>query len=109
MKRIVMLFIAFFFITALSKSIFEYRKNLSFHDQYKQEYEKEKKRNVELKTQLVKTEDSFEFEKTARNKLNLHKQDEVMVVIPNPTPTVFEPTPTQIPNYIKWLDMFMKN
>lgn len=108
-KRIVLLFVAFFFLTALSKSIFEYRNNVAFHQQYKQEYEKEKKRNIELKTQLVKTQDSYEFEKTVRNKLNLHKEDEVIVVIPNPTPTVIIPTATPIPNYIKWLDTFLKN
>ena len=109
MKRFTLLFIALFFISALSKSIFEYKKNVSFHEQYKQEYEKEKKRNIELQTKLVKTEDSYEFEKTVRNKLNLHKQDEVIVVIPNPTPTVLIPTATPIPNYIKWIDAFIKN
>ncbi len=108
-KRITLLFIGLFFISALSKSIFEYRKNVSFHNQYKQEYEKEKKRNIELQTQLVKTEDSYEFEKAVRNKLNLHKENEVIVVIPNPTPTVFVPSATPIPNYIKWIDIFIKN
>ena len=108
-RRILLFFVALFFLTALSKSIFEYRNNLSFYQQYKQDFEEEKKRNIELKTQLVKTEDSFEFEKTVRNKLNLHKQDEVMVVIPNPTPTVLSPTPTVVPNYMKWLDAFLKN
>jgi preprotein translocase subunit SecG len=57
-KRYTLLFVALFFVSALSKSIFEYKKNVSFHNQYKQEYEKEKKRNIELQTQLVKTEDS---------------------------------------------------
>ncbi len=108
-RRIVLFLVAFFFVSALSKSIFDYRKNLAFYEQYKQEFEAEKKRNIELKTQLVKTEDSYEFEKTVRNKLNLHKEDEVIVVIPNPTPTVLSPTPTVVPNYMKWLDIFMKN
>lgn len=108
-KRIILIFVALFFFSALSKSIFEYRNNVAFHDQYKQEYEEEKKRNIELKTQLVKTQDSYEFEKTVRNKLNLHKVDEVIVVIPNPTPTVLIPTATPIPNYMKWLDVFIKN
>lgn len=108
-RKIVLLLVAFFFLSALSKSIFDYRKNVAFYEQYKQEYESEKKRNVELKTQLVKTEDSYEFEKTVRNKLNLHKEDEIIVVIPNPTPTILSPTPTQIPNYMKWLDIFIKN
>ena len=109
LRRILYIFVAIFFFSALSKSIFEYRKNVAFYQQSKQEFQDEQKRNIELKTQLVKTEDPYEFEKTVRNKLNLQKQDEVIVVIPNPTPTILSPTPTQIPNYIKWLDVFMKN
>ncbi len=108
-KRIILFLLAFFFLSALSKNIFEYRKNYSFYNQYKQEYEKEKKRNIELKTMLVKTEDPYEFEKSVRNKLNLHKEDEVILVIPEPTPTVFTPTPTPVPNYKMWLDVFLKD
>lgn len=108
-KRIILFLLAFFFLTALSRNIFEYQKNYSFYNQYKQDYEKEKKRNIELKTMLVKTEDSFEFEKSVRNKLNLHKENETILVIPEPTPTIFTPTPTAVPNYQMWLDVFLKD
>lgn len=108
-RRILLFFVAIFFFSALTKNIFEYRRNYSFYQQYKEEYEGEKKRNTELRTQLVKTEDSYEFEKTVRNKLNLHKENEVILIIPNPTPTTFLPTPTAIPNYMQWIDIFLKN
>ena len=108
-KRIILFLLAFFFLTALSKNIFEYRKNYSFYNQYRQDYEQQKKRNGELKTMLVKTEDSYEFEKSVRNKLNLNQKDEVILVIPKPTPTTFKPTPTPVPNYKMWLNVFLKD
>ena len=108
-RRIVVLLIASFFIMSLSKSIVEYRKNLAFYQDYKNEYLKERKHNEELKTEYVKTQDSYEFEKTVRNKLNLHKKNEVILIVPQPSPTVIIPTPTSLPNYQQWLDVFFKN
>jgi len=95
-----------FFILSLTKNIIEYQKNLSFYQDYKEEYIAEKKRNTELKTELVKAQDINEFEKIVRNKLNLHKEDETIMVIPNPTPTVLIPSPTVPPPYRQWLNVF---
>ncbi|OGK46777.1 hypothetical protein A3A93_03980 [Candidatus Roizmanbacteria bacterium RIFCSPLOWO2_01_FULL_38_12] len=108
-KRVILFILAIFFISALSKNIFEYRKNMAFYRQNRDEYESEKKRNIELKTLLVKTNDIHEFEKDVRNKLNLHKSNEYILVIPEPTPTSIAPNPTTIPNHIKWLQVFLKN
>ncbi len=109
MRRVRMLLLyglVVFFILSLTKNIVEYQKNLSFYSNYKAEYTAEKKRNTELKTQLVKAQDINEFEKIVRNKLNLHKKDETIMVIPNPTPTILAPTPTTPPPYRQWLDVF---
>jgi len=109
MRRVRMLFLyglVIFFILSLTKNIVEYQKNLSFYRDYKEEYTSEKKRNTELKTQLVKAQDINEFEKIVRNKLNLHKQDETIMVIPNPTPTILIATPTPLPPYRQWLNVF---
>jgi len=84
----------------------EYRRNVSFYQDYKQEYTKEKKRNIELKTKMAKAKDIDEFEKIVRNKLNLQKENETILVIPNPTPTVILPTATPVPNYRKWINVF---
>lgn len=94
---------------SLTKNIVEYQKNLAFHEDYKQEYLKAKKHNEELKTEYVKTQDSYEFEKTVRNKLNLHKKNEIILIVPEPTPTTYIPTPTPLPNYQQWIDVFFKN
>lgn len=105
-KRLLLYLLIFFFITSLTRSLLEYGKNQQFYQDYKNEYQKEKKRNTELKTQLVKTEDINEFEKIVRDKLNLHKSNEYILVIPNPTPTVLTPTPSPVPNYRQWLEVF---
>jgi len=57
----------------------------------------------------VKTNDSFELEKIIRNKLNMVKPDEVMVVLPNPTPQPKVTAPTATPNYRQWWDVFFQN
>ncbi len=108
-KRTIVLFIAGFFIVSLTKNIMEYRKNLAFYDDYRKEYLKEKKRNEELQTEYVQTQDINEFEKTVRNKLNLHRSNEVILIVPEPTPTIFIPTSTPPPNYQQWVDVFFKN
>jgi len=108
-KQVILFILAVFFLSALSKNIFEYRKNLSFYKQNRDAFEKEKKANIELKTLLVKTNDIHEFEKTVRNKLNLHKSNEYILVIPDPSPTPDTPVPTTVPNPVKWLQIFLKN
>ena len=105
--RIIFLYgLVIFFILSLTKNIIEYQKNLSFYNDYKNEFNNEKKRNGELKTELVKAHDINEFEKIVRNKLNLHKKDETIMVIPNPTPSVILPSPTPLPNYRQWINVF---
>jgi len=104
-RRILLLLLAFFFITSLTKGVLEYVKNQRFYQDYRTEYELQKKRNTELKTQIVKTEDIHEFEKIVRDNLNLHKQNEYILIIPEPTPTVTIPTPTSIPNPKQWVDL----
>ena len=108
-KQVILFILAIFFLSALSKNIFEYRKNMAFYRQNRDEYEEKKKKNIELKTLLVKTNDIHEFEKAVRNKLNLHKSNEYILVIPEPTPTSATPIPTTVPNPIKWLQVFLKN
>ncbi|OGK15263.1 hypothetical protein A2774_02445 [Candidatus Roizmanbacteria bacterium RIFCSPHIGHO2_01_FULL_39_12c] len=105
-RRIVLLLLTLFFFSALTKSLFDYRKNLSFYQQYFEEYEREKKKNIELKTQLLKKSDPNELEKTIRNKLNLLKPGEVAIILKQPTPTPVIITPTPLPNYLQWWQVF---
>lgn len=107
-KRIILFLLALFFLSSLTRNLFEYRRNLQFYQDYKQDYEKEKKKNTALKTELVKNNDPSQVEKTIRNKLNLLKKDEVAVLLPSPTPipTIITPTP-QAP-YEQWRQLFFQ-
>ena len=108
LKKIPLILLMLFFFYALTKNFFEYKKNIKFYQDYKQSYEKEKKRNIQLKTQVLKNSDPAEVEKTIRNKLNLLKPDEIAVIIPNPTPTPAVVTPTLAPVYEQWINVFVK-
>lgn len=107
-KRIILGFLIIFFLSSLTRNFFEYRKNLSFYDGYKQAYEAEKEKNNQLKSELVKNKDPYQVEKTIRNQLNLQKENEIAVLMqePSPTPTVITPTPP--PPYKQWLDVFFQ-
>lgn len=107
--NIFLFFLIVFLFSALTKNIFDYRKNLRFYQSYKKEYELEKKENISLKTQILKKNDPDELEKTIRNKLNLSKPNEVTLIIPNPAPTPAVITPTPLPNWQRWYEVFFKN
>lgn len=104
LKRIILGFLILFFLSSLTRNFFEYRRNLAFYEQYKKNYEEAKKRNNELKSQLVKNNDPYQVEKTIRDKLNLSKDNEVAVLLPEPSPTPTILTPTPVPNHLQWFD-----
>lgn len=108
-KNFFFIFILLFFFSSLTKNFFEYQKNMSFYQGFKNEYQDEKKKNETLKTQLLKNNDSYEMEKTIRNQLNLTKDNEVEVIIPDPTPSPVVVTPTPEPPALQWAHTFIKN
>lgn len=105
-KKILIIFFLLFLFSSLTKNLFDYGKKVAFYDDYKTAYDKEKKRNIELKTQLLKKKDPYELEKTIRNKLNLAKPGEIAIILPQPTPTPVVVTPTPMPNYLLWWKVF---
>ncbi len=86
----------------------DYQKKLAFYQGYREDYEKEKKRNISYKTELLKKSDPYEIEKTIRNKLNLLKPDEIAIIMKQPTPTPVIISPTPLPNYLQWWQIFVK-
>ena len=75
---------------------------------YKNDYEKEKKRNIELKTEVVKKKSLTEVEKTIRDKLNLLQPNEIAIILPTPSPSLISVTPTPAPNWQQWWQLFFK-
>jgi len=88
--------------------LFDYRNKLQFYQQYKGEYDKEKKANITLKTEVLKKTSNTELEKTIRNKLNLLRPDEVAVMLPSPTPIPIISIPIPLPVWKQWWKLFLK-
>src|SRR4051812_20068056 len=108
-KKVIFGLLLIFFFSSMTKNLMGYYRSLNFYDTYKKEYESEQKKNNELKMLATKTRDPFELKKTIRNKLNLTKPGEVMVVVPQPTVQPIEPTPTALPVYKQWAATLFKN
>jgi hypothetical protein len=89
-------------------NLFNYKGKLDFYQQFKRNFEKEAKRNIELKTEVVKKKSTEEIEKTIRNDLNLLKSNEVALIIPSPTKTPISVTPTPLPHWRQWWDLYFK-
>lgn len=106
-KRIIIAVLLLFFISSLTKNLFDYRKNISFYQNFKNDYDKEKKRNVELKTRILKNGDPDTIEKTIRDKLNLLRPNEIAVILPNPSPSPTPFVPTPEPPIRQWYGVFL--
>ena len=108
MRKILLFTVVLFLFFSLSKNILDYRKTLSFYDSFKKDYEKEKKTNITLQTEILKNNDPNELEKTIRNKLSLLKNNEVAVIIPEPTPTPAPIKKPVLPIYQQWFKVFFR-
>lgn len=106
-NSILIMFVLFLF-SSLVKNLFDYRDKLQFYQEYKKEYDKERKENITLKTEVLKKTSNSELEKTIRNKLNLLRPDEVAIMLSSPTPVPYVPTPTPLPNWMQWWKLFVK-
>ena len=101
-KKIFFLFLVLFITNTFIKNIVSFQKKYQFYLEIKNQYERLKKKNIELKTQFLRKTDPIEIEKKAREKLNLSKEGEIIVILPPPTPTPTIITPTPLPNWQKW-------
>ena len=108
-KKILLLLFILFLFSSLLKNIFNYQNKLQFYQDFKQDYENEKQKNIALKTDVLKKKSMSELEKTIRNKLNLLRPDEVAVSLPSPTPAPVTITPTPLPNYLQWWQVFLSS
>lgn len=106
-KTIGLIFFLLFLTTSFVKNLVDYSSKKAFYENYRTKYETEKKRNIELKTALLKKSDLGEIEKIIRNKLGLLRSDEVAVVMPRPTPSPVVISPTIAPNWKQWVDVYV--
>ncbi len=107
LKQVLFVVIVVFLFFSLTKNIFDFRKTLDFYQSFKKDYERVKKENATLQTDVLKNRNQIEIEKTIRNRLNLLKPGEIAVIIPNPTPTPSRAvTPTPEPVFMQWFHTF---
>lgn len=107
-KNIIFLCLLLFLFSSLLKNLFSYKSRLQFYQQFKKNFDKEKKRNIELKTGVVRKKSQEEIEKTIRNNLNLLKVNEVAYIIPSPPKIPVTITPTPLPNWRQWWELYFK-
>lgn len=107
-KTVLVFLFLIFLVSSLTKNIVDYQKKLQFYEDYRLKFESEKKRSITLKTEVLKNSDLNEIEKTLRNKLNLLKPNEIAIIVPKPTPTVSSVTPTPLPPWEQWKELFLE-
>ena len=105
-KNIVFIFLLLFLFSSLLENLFGYKSKLDFYRQFKNNFDKETKRNIELKTEVVRKKSTEEIEKKIRNNLNLLKDNEVALIIPSPPKTLISITPTPLPNWQQWWELY---
>lgn len=77
--------------------------------QTQENLEKAKEDNEDFKRQLAKVESQEFIEKEIRNRLNLVKEGEVIIILPSISP-ISSPTPTPVDtsaNWQKWVKIFL--
>ncbi|NMB83973.1 hypothetical protein GYA28_01660 [Candidatus Roizmanbacteria bacterium] len=107
-KKIFFVLLVIFLFSSLTKNLLGYQEKIRFYNDFRQELEKEKKTNLTLKTQVMKISDPHELEKTIRNKLNLTQPGEQTIILPEPSPTPAITTPTPLPNWQLWWQVFTR-
>jgi cell division protein FtsB len=107
-KKILSLLILIFTFILLIKNFNWYKKTVDFYHQYQKEFEKEKSKNIYLKTELVRKKSLIEIEKTIRDKLGLTKENEYIIILPSLIPKAKAISPTPLPNYLQWWYIFAK-
>lgn len=98
-----LIFLGFF----LTKNIFEYQEKVGFYKQLMNEKNTETKRSQKLNREIARNQDVEQIEKNIRQKLNLLKENEIAIILPNisitPTP---QPMPTKT-NPELWFELLL--
>lgn len=108
MRKIVFFIVLFFLVISLIRNVTDYQRNISFYDQTKTNLDRAQLENKELKVRKQAGSSPFEVEKNLRNKQNLLRENEIIVIIPSPSPF---PTPFVRPTdppYKQWLQLFFQ-
>lgn len=101
--------IVIFIIISLVKTLLGYGEKFTYYQEREKNYMAEKKRNNKLKGDIIKAQDQQTVEEQIRNKLNRTKTHEILVILPEKTPTPTPSPTTAVPPSIQWLQLFKIN
>lgn len=96
-----------FLIISLSRSLLELSGAGTRVTQVQKELEISREKNSELKKKLAEAQSQQYLEKIARDNLGLAKAGEMVVILPEQTPFLNLKPKEEIPNWQKWLKMFI--
>ncbi len=108
-KNGVFVFLLIFFGTSLIRMALDYRTNKHFFNRTQNAFIQAEEKHKKLQSSYAMTSDMYEFEKNIRNKLNFHKPDEIIVMIPDPSPTPTKAPEKNYQPYRQWVDLFFSN
>jgi len=108
MRKTIFFIVLLFLIISLIRNATDYQRNISFYDQTKSNYNKALLENKELKVHKQASSSPFEVEKNLRNKQNLIRNNEIVIIVSSPSlaPTPFV-KPTE-PPYKQWIRLFFQ-
>jgi cell division protein FtsB len=93
-------------IVSLAKNILDYYKKNEFFSQFEQTIQKLEKENKEIADEIEKNRLQFSYEEVLRNKMNVTKPGEYVILLPPKGPSTVTPTPT-MSNRRQWLNLYL--
>ncbi len=104
--KVFFILFSLFLLISLVKGLLLYKEELSNLRETRKIVEKTLKQNISLRSKMKYLQDKKHLERVIREKLNLLKKGEHVLIIPTPSPTI-TPTPTtSMPVFKKVLNFF---
>ena len=106
--RYLLFFISILLFVSLIKSWLHFQKRTQVLKNAENKLYAQKEEQQKLERELAKVESRQFVEKQARDKLNMTREGEIMIIIPSPV-IIEEPTPTPVDNssnWQKWMGVF---
>lgn len=111
LSRLIITIVSLLLVVSLSRSIMSLWEKYDIVWERQQELDREKERNVQLKTELEQVQRPEFIEREAREKLGMVKEGETVVLLPksqisNSNDQTREENEEKIPNWKKWWRLF---
>lgn len=106
-KQTILILFLLSLIVSLVKNILDYYKKNEFFSQFEQTIRTLEKENKEISDEIEKNRLQFSYEEVLRNKMNMTKPGEYVILLPPEKPSEVTPTPT-ISTQRQWLNLYLQ-